>query len=125
MVLSPELILVFLGVGLVAGFIAGFVGVGGRGTALLKSALRLINVQVTAVADTDADALNRALDRIEESRGKRPEMVGYGPWSYRDLLASDSVDCVIMAAPCDWHSTMYRDALEAGKPFYGEKPLVP
>ncbi|HJN19003.1 MAG TPA: Gfo/Idh/MocA family oxidoreductase, partial [Armatimonadota bacterium] len=102
----------------------GFIGVGGRGTALLKAALRLANVQVTAVCEPDPDNLNRALDRIEDARGKRPNTVGYGPWSYRDLLASDQLDCVVIATPCDWHSTMYRDALEAGKPFYGEKPLA-
>jgi predicted dehydrogenase len=42
---------------------------------------------------------------------------------YRDLLAADDVDAVIIAAPDHWHGTMAMDAARAGQHGYLEKPM--
>ncbi|MCC8095507.1 MAG: Gfo/Idh/MocA family oxidoreductase [Tannerellaceae bacterium] len=42
---------------------------------------------------------------------------------YKELLAADDIDAVIIATPDHWHSTMAMDAARAGKHVYLEKPL--
>ena len=100
-----------------------FVGVGGRGGGLLQAVLGLEGVDIVAVCDTTPANLNRAREAIEQKQGRRPAGFG-GAYDYRQMLGSDKVDCCVIATPCDWHGRMYHDALVAGKPFYGEKPIA-
>ena len=105
----------------------GFIGVGGRGTSLLTDVLSIQdaqNVEVAAVCDINPSNLRRAQRMVEQKSGKRPEGIGETPYDYRKLLSRADLDCVVIATPCYWHSTMYVDAVNAGKHFYGEKPLA-
>lgn len=43
---------------------------------------------------------------------------------YREMLAADDIDAIIIAAPDHWHGTMAMDAAKAGKHVYVEKPLT-
>ena len=43
--------------------------------------------------------------------------------NYKELLAADDIDAVIIAAPDHWHGTMAMDAAKAGKHVYLEKPM--
>ncbi|HEY8505544.1 MAG TPA: Gfo/Idh/MocA family oxidoreductase, partial [Gemmataceae bacterium] len=97
----------------------GFVGVGSRGSALLRAALRVEGVEVVAVCDIDATNLGRALEAVEKARGNKP--AGVEDWN--KLLARDDLTAVVSALPCDLHYPMYRDTLAAGKHLYGEKPM--
>lgn len=42
---------------------------------------------------------------------------------YRALLDDPQIEAVYIAVPHDLHETMYRDALQAGKHLFGEKPF--
>src|SRR5688572_9198167 len=61
----------------------GFIGVGARGTALLRRILLHDEVQIPAVCDIDPKHLARALDLVENARGKRPEGYREGASDYR------------------------------------------
>jgi len=43
---------------------------------------------------------------------------------YKDLIAANDIDAVIIAAPDHWHGTMAMDAARAGKHVYLEKPMT-
>ncbi|NDV77999.1 Gfo/Idh/MocA family protein [Dysgonomonas sp. 511] len=43
--------------------------------------------------------------------------------NYKEMLAADDIDAIIVASPDHWHSTMAMDAAKAGKHVYLEKPL--
>ncbi len=102
-----------------------FIGVGGRGIGLLRETLKLPNIRIVAVCDINDQNRERAVAIVQEAQKHRPEALGdKGVFHYRDLLARDDIDCLVIATPCNWHATMYVDALNAGKHFYGEKPLA-
>ena len=44
--------------------------------------------------------------------------------TYKELIAADDIDAVIIAAPDHWHGTMAMDAARAGKHVYLEKPMT-
>ena len=43
---------------------------------------------------------------------------------YKELLAAQDIDAVIIATPDHWHGTMIIDAVNAGKHVYVEKPFT-
>ena len=93
----------------------GFIGVGGRGTGLLKVALVIKGVEAPAICDISEPNLTRALDLVEKARGKKPEGYSKGPTDYRRMLARDDLDAVLIATPMQLHSQMAADSLRAGK----------
>jgi predicted dehydrogenase len=98
----------------------GIIGLGNRGTTLLRTALDLPGVEVTALCDTEPKHVLRGLGIAEKARGTRPE----GVECAETLLERKDLDAVVVALPCDLHSAVYRDVLRAGKALYAEKPLA-
>ncbi|HEY2252767.1 MAG TPA: Gfo/Idh/MocA family oxidoreductase, partial [Planctomycetaceae bacterium] len=43
---------------------------------------------------------------------------------YRELIARDDIDVVLIGAPDHWHAKMTIDAIRSGKDVYIEKPLT-
>lgn len=94
----------------------GFIGVGNRGSYLLKTTLAQPGVKVTALCDIKPDRLDRAATLATRDN---PATVS----DYRRLLERKDVVAVYIATPCDLHARMAIDALEAGKHVYCEKPV--
>ena len=44
--------------------------------------------------------------------------------TYKELLAADDIDAVIIATPDHWHGTISIEAARAGKHIYSEKPMT-
>lgn len=97
----------------------GMIGLGNRGTALLRAALELPGVRVAAVCDPEPRHRERARGIAEKAAGARPD--GCDDWA--ELLDRRDVDAVLVALPCDLHAAAYEAALRAGKHLYAEKPL--
>ncbi len=95
---------------------AGFIGVGGRGSALLRNTLPETNVEVAAVCDLKPDRLDKAASVASRDNPKTYT-------DYHKLLAEKDIDAVYIATPCDKHVEMAIAALEAGKNVYCEKPV--
>ncbi|GAC1472706.1 MAG: hypothetical protein NVSMB9_20270 [Isosphaeraceae bacterium] len=97
----------------------GVVGVGSRGSVLLKNLLEISGITIRAICDIDPDHLERGLKSVVDSGQARPE----GSADWKRMLDDKSVDAIISALPCDLHAAHYLDVLAAGKDLYGEKPL--
>jgi predicted dehydrogenase len=96
----------------------GVIGVGNRGTYLLRTVMKVPGVQIVALCDIDAANLQRAMS-LAQAAGHKPE--GYS--EYRRLLDRKDLDAVVIATPVDLHKEMFVAALEVGKHVYGEKPM--
>jgi len=93
------------------------IGVGGQGTGNMNALRQDERVQVVAICDVDRGHRERALQVCG-----LPGEAGYN--DYRQLLARDDVDAVMIATPDHWHSLITVAAARAGKDIYCEKPLA-
>ena len=93
----------------------GVIGVGGRGTHLMRLALGFEGVEVQAVCDINEANLNRAVGIVRDIKGNTPVGYSEGPTHYRRLLDRGDVDAVLVATPQQLHGPMCIDALNAGK----------
>ena len=91
------------------------IGVGGRGTTLLRQTLKRPGIDIPALCDIDQDHLDRAIRIVEEAGRKRPVGFSDGEFDYRNLLKRDDVDAVLIGTPMQWHARMAVDALRAQK----------
>ncbi len=97
----------------------GLVGLGNRGTTLLRTALEIPEARVVALCDAEPRHRARGQGIVEKATKTRPE-------AFEDpgrLLERADVDAVLVALPCDLHAEVYESALRAGKHLYAEKPL--
>ncbi len=91
------------------------VGVGGRGTSLLRQTQRNAGSEVVAVCDVDQQRLHKAHALCW--RG------ALATADYRRLLDLKDVDAIVIATPDHWHAAIATAACAAGKDVYVEKPL--
>jgi len=102
----------------------GVIGTGLRGRSLLRLVLQRSDTDVPAVCDVDPDALQRATAMVQEARGREPEGYGSGEEDFRNLVARDDLDAVIIATPWLWHTPMAVAAMRAGKAVGVEVPAA-
>jgi len=96
-----------------------FLGVGGRGSSLLRGFVERDDVDVAYLCDPDPHRNPKASDTVEKATGKKPKRVT----DYRQVLDDKSVDAVVIATPDHWHSPLTVFACQAEKDVYVEKPL--
>ena len=94
----------------------GIIGAGVMGSANLKNCAQHDDVAVTAICDVAKDKLQATVERFKDTA------TGYH--DYRELLAQENVDGVIVATPPHWHALMAINACEAGKDIYVQKPMT-
>ena len=99
----------------------GLIGLGNRGTVLLRTALELPGAEVVALADPEERHRRRGQGIAEKARGRRPEAL----IDAESLLARDDLDAVLVAVPNDLHRPIGLASLAAGRHLYLEKPLGP
>lgn len=98
----------------------GVIGVGNMGTGHLRALLNQPDVRVRAVCDVRAEHRNRARDLV--STAYKDNSCGtYN--DFRELLARDDIDAVLIAVPDHWHALIGLEAARRGKHMYYEKPM--
>jgi predicted dehydrogenase len=99
----------------------GIIGWGLQGPANTKSFLALDDCQVVAACDLDRNHLQDAVDTINDYY-QTTDCKAYH--DYRELLASDEINAVMIAVPDHWHELVATEAARQNKDVYGEKPLA-
>jgi predicted dehydrogenase len=99
----------------------GVIGWGMMGPANTKAFLGENDCQVVAACDLDKNHLQTAVDTINGKYGNT-DCKAYR--DYRELLARDDIDAVMIAIPDQWHAIVATEAANRKKDIYGEKPLA-
>lgn len=92
------------------------IGAGGMGTSDTNTALSIDGIKLVGVCDL--------YDKRLEDAKKRWGNHLFTAKDYREILALNNVDAVIIATPDHWHHAIAMDAMKAGKHVYCEKPII-
>ncbi|MCX8036643.1 MAG: Gfo/Idh/MocA family oxidoreductase [Candidatus Sumerlaeia bacterium] len=106
--------------------VMGFIGPGKQGLGHIRRFVRFPDVQVVAVSDVDTSRREWAKKTVEEHYGKEKAAAYKGCAAYKDfreLLARDDINAVLIATPDHWHAIPAIMAAQAKKDIYCEKPL--
>jgi predicted dehydrogenase len=100
----------------------GFIGCGDHGTTWnLSYYLRLPAAQVIAVCDVDRHHLQRAKETVDD-RYHNEDCAS--TQDFRDILARQDIDAVMISTPDHWHTLISLLAVHAGKDVQCEKPTL-
>jgi predicted dehydrogenase len=92
------------------------IGTGGRGQYLMKTIRRAADANIRAVCDV----YDVRREQAAKAAGTDPKQFT----EYKQVLAQNDIDAVIIATPDHWHGPIAVDACKAGKDIYVEKPMV-
>jgi predicted dehydrogenase len=99
----------------------GVLGWGMQGPQNTRAFLALPDCQVIAACDLEIKPLGDALDAINGKYGNK-DCASYR--DYREMMARDDIDAVMLAVPDHWHALVATEAANRKKDIYGEKPLA-
>jgi predicted dehydrogenase len=99
----------------------GVVGWGMQGPGNTRGFLYEDDCQVVAACDLDKTRLQKAVDTINDHYGNK-DCAAYH--DYREMMARDDLDAVMLAVPDHWHELMATEAARRKLDIYGEKPLA-
>jgi predicted dehydrogenase len=106
----------------------GIIGLGMLGTTThLPAFLGNPDVQIVAACDVErkrlleAQSMTDAHYTAQTDRGSYKSCAVYG--DFRELLARDDIDAVVIVTPDHWHAAISVAAAKAGKDIYCEKPM--
>jgi Glycosyl hydrolase 109, C-terminal domain/Oxidoreductase family, NAD-binding Rossmann fold len=102
----------------------GIVGVGLRGTEVLKEFLAVDKVVVNAVCDVVKDKCLRAAQMIEKAGQKTPAIYANGERDFERLAGRDDLDFIYTATPWEWHVPVILASLNEGKHVGSEVPAA-
>ncbi len=99
----------------------GVIGAGSRGTQVMMDGfIGERDVQVVAVCDVQETRREKAAELVN-GYYENQDCVACN--DFRELLAREDIDAVVITAPDHWHGVMATHAAAAGKDMYCEKPL--
>lgn len=99
----------------------GVIGMGWQGPWNTQAFLASDDCKVIAACDINSAHLQAAVKMVNDSYGTQ-DCKGYH--DYRELLARDDIDAVMIAVPDHWHEIVATEAARRKKDIYSEKPLA-
>ena len=98
--------------------VLGVIGVGGRGSSLVRSFAGRPDVEFACLCDPDSERGRDVFELLELEKGKAPKRVS----DFRRVLDDKDVDAIIVATPDHMHALPTILGCQAGKDVYVEKP---
>ena len=104
------------------------IGLGGMGEGNLRGFLHNSDVQMLAVCDVDQRRRDAARSVVEDYYARRMPKGSYKGCAaytdFRDIIARDDIDAVVISTPDHWHILPALAAARSGKDMYVEKPFT-
>ena len=101
----------------------GIIGVGGRGSSLLRDLLAVDGVEVKAICDLVPDKVEHAQKAVTDAGQPKPAGFSKGDTDFKNLTQLD-LDIVYIATPWNWHVPMAVDVMKNGKHAAVEVPAA-
>ncbi|MBL0742780.1 Gfo/Idh/MocA family protein [Chryseolinea lacunae] len=95
------------------------IGSGWWGGNILRCAMQSGQCKIVGLCDVDTTQLNTTLDEVKKLTGDTPKLYR----DFRELLAKEKPEIVIVATPDHWHPLIAIAAMQAGAHVYVEKPV--
>ncbi len=95
------------------------IGMGGRGSELLRAFVAVPGVEIGAVVDPDGNRAEKAAGVVFEKTQKRARVES----DMRRVFDDKTIDAVVIATTNHWHALTAVWAMQAGKDVYVEKPV--
>ena len=103
----------------------GFIGLGQQAMYLFNGYMGMEGVEVVAGCDVYGIKRERFLKRVNDHNATKQKAVAVDVYeNYKDLIARDDIDAVVIATPDHWHAFIAIAACNAKKNVYLEKPLT-
>ena len=103
----------------------GFIGLGQQAMYLLNGFMGMPEVEVVAGCDVYGIKRERFLKRVNDHNVTQQKSVAVEVYeNYKDLIAREDIDAVVIATPDHWHAFIAIAACNAKKNVYLEKPLT-
>lgn len=100
-------------------YATALIGSGWWGMNILTCALEAGESKLVAICDVDQRQSDAALEKINQLTSDTPKVYR----DYRELIANEKPEIVIVATPDHWHALCAIAAVEAGAHVYVEKPI--
>lgn len=101
-------------------FRTALIGAGWWGNNIVGEAMGSGECEIVAVCDVDQRALDPTVEKITKLSGDQPRKFR----DYREVLAKEKPEIVIVATPDHWHALPTIAAVKAGAHVYVEKPTA-
>jgi len=98
----------------------GVIGCKGMGWSDTNSLLKMADIDLVGICDVDQSVIDQRVANYADQRDNKPATYT----DYREMLADDSLDAVVIGTPDHWHCKQMIDAVRAGKDVYIEKPIA-
>jgi predicted dehydrogenase len=95
------------------------IGIRSRGRDHYRALVKIPNVKIAVLCDSDQRLLPEAVAEVEQLTGYRPATAT----EFRKVLDDQNIDVVSIATPNHWHALQTIWACQAGKHVYVEKPV--
>ncbi len=101
-------------------FRTALIGCGWWGKNILREAVASGRCKIVGLADVDATVLEVAAEQVNDLSGDSPRSYR----DYREMLAREKPEIVIIATPDHWHALNAVDAIKSGAHVFVEKPTA-
>jgi predicted dehydrogenase len=103
----------------------GIIGLGQQTVHLTRGFNLIPGVKIVAGSDVYGIKRQRFEMMVRANQEEKQETIEVTTYeNYKDLIARDDIDAVVIATPDHWHAIQTLDACRAGKDIYLEKPAT-
>lgn len=99
----------------------GLIGTGWYGKSDLFRLIQVADIEVIALSDPDRNLLTEAAELVSQRQKSKKKPLLYN--DYREMLAANKLDIVIIGSPDHWHALQAIDSIKAGAHVYVQKPI--
>ncbi|MDR0537625.1 MAG: Gfo/Idh/MocA family oxidoreductase [Tannerellaceae bacterium] len=97
----------------------GFIGTGTRCREHITNVLNIPGNKIVSICDIRQQPLDSTLKYISQFNVEAPKVYTGSDYAFESMLSNEKLDCVIIASPWEWHTTMAVASLKAGVGYVG------